>query len=105
MTSDEGAYGAKLGTRFHLSSAPMLVVSSGNQLQVAITELRSDGMPDLPLPIPVEEVFSIHLHLQETDNGPLWVRGQFVADGKISTGSACISDLKSRRFFTFRTLP
>jgi AraC family transcriptional regulator len=51
-------------------------------------------MPELPLPIPVEEAFSIHLHLRETDKGSLWVRGRLVAEGKLSFGSACISDLE-----------
>jgi AraC family transcriptional regulator len=94
MTSAQGAYGTTFGTRFHLSSAPMLAVSMANQLTVAVTELRSKGMPELPLPIPAEEAFSIHLHLRETDNGSLWVRGQLVAEGKLCTGSACISDLE-----------
>jgi hypothetical protein len=94
MTGEQGAYGATFGTRFHLSSAPMLAVSTANQLQVAVTELRSNGMPELPLPIPAEEAFSIHLHLRETDNGSLWVRGQLVAEGKLCSGSACISDLE-----------
>lgn len=94
MASEQGAYGAKLGTSFHLSSAPMLSVSVANQLQLAVTELRSDGMPELPLPISAEEAFSIHLHLQETDNGLLWVRRQLVAEGKLSLGSACICDLE-----------
>ncbi len=94
MTIEQGAYGAQLGTRFHLSSAPMLAVSTASQVQVAITELRSEGMPDLPLPIPDEEAFSIHLHLRETNKGSLWVRGQLVAEGKLSSGSACIADLE-----------
>jgi AraC family transcriptional regulator len=94
MTGEQGAYGATFGTRFHLSSAPMLAVSTANQLQVAVTELRSNGMPELPLPIAAEEAFSIHLHLRETDNGSLWVRGQLVAEGKLCSGSACISDLE-----------
>jgi AraC family transcriptional regulator len=93
MSSEQGAYGTKFGRRFHLSSAPMRAVSIADQLQVAVTELRSDGMPELPLPLPVEEAFSIHLHLRETDNGSLWVRGQLVAEGKLSSGSACILDL------------
>jgi AraC family transcriptional regulator len=94
MSNEPGAYGAKYGTRFHLSSASMLAVSVANQVQVAVTELRSDGMPDLPLPIPVEDAFSIHLHLRETNNGSLWVRRQLVAEGKLSPGSACIADLE-----------
>jgi AraC family transcriptional regulator len=94
MTSAQGAYGAQFGTRFHLSSAPTLAVSIANQLQVAVTELRSEGMPELPLPIPAEEAFSIHLHLRETDNASLWIRGQLVAEGKLCSGSACISDLE-----------
>jgi AraC family transcriptional regulator len=94
MTNEQGAYGAKFGTRFHLSSAPMLAVSKDNQLQVAVTELRSDGMPELPLPISIEEAFSIHLHLRETNNGSLWVRGRLVAEGVLSSGSVCISDLE-----------
>ena len=94
MTGEQGAYGATFGTRFHLSSAPMLVVSTADTLQVAVTELRSTGMPELPLPIPAEEAFSIHLHLRETNNGSLWVRGQLVAEGKLRAGSACISNLE-----------
>lgn len=95
MTSEQGAYGAKFGTYFHLSSVPILAVSIANQLQVAVTELRSEGgMPELSLPIPNEDAFSIHLHLRETDNGRLWVRGRLVAEGKLSSGSACISDLE-----------
>jgi AraC family transcriptional regulator len=94
MTGDPGAYGETFGTRFHLSSVPMLAVLTANQLQVAVTELRSHGMPELPLPIPAEEAFSIHLHLRETHNGSLWVRGQLVAEGKLCSGSACISDLE-----------
>jgi AraC family transcriptional regulator len=94
VTGEQGAYGATFGTRFHLSSAPMLAVSTANQLQIAVTELRSNGMPELPLPIPAEEAFSIHLHLRETNNGSLWVRGQLVAEGKLCAGSACISNLE-----------
>jgi AraC family transcriptional regulator len=94
MTSERGSYGAKFGRRFHLSSTPMLAVSKGDELQVAVTELRSDGMPELPLPISAEEAFSIHLHLRETDNGSLWVRGRLVAEGILSCGSVCISDLE-----------
>ena len=94
MTSEQGAYGAKFGTYFHLSSTPALAVSIANQLQVAVTELRSEGMPELPLPIPNEDAFSIHLHLRETNNGRLWVRGRLVAEGKLSSGSVCISDLE-----------
>jgi AraC family transcriptional regulator len=94
MTSEQGAYGAGFGKRFHLSSAPMLAVSIANQLQVAVTELRSGGMPELPLPIPAEEAFSIHLHLRETGNGSLWIRRQLVAEGKLSPGAACIFDLE-----------
>lgn len=94
MNSEQGAYGAKFGTYFHLSSTPMLAVSIANQLQVAVTELRSEGMPELPLPISNEDAFSIHLHLQETHNSSLWVRGQLVAEGKLSSASACISDLE-----------
>jgi AraC family transcriptional regulator len=94
MAGEQGAYGEKFGTRFHLSSAPTLAFSKGNQLQVAVTELRSNGMPELPLPISVEEAFSIHLHLRETDNGSLWVRGRLIAEGKLSSGSACIADLE-----------
>jgi AraC family transcriptional regulator len=94
MTSEQGAYGTTIGTRFHLSSAPMLAVSIANQLQVAVTELRSSGMPELPLPIPAEEAFSIHLHLRDTGNGSLWVGGQLVAEGKLCSGSACVSDLE-----------
>jgi AraC family transcriptional regulator len=101
MTSEQGAYGANFATRFHLSSAPMLAVSIANQLQVAVTELRSDGMPELPLPIPVEEAFSIHLHLRETGNGSLWVRGQLVAEGNSPLALLVFPILKSRRFFTF----
>jgi len=94
MSSEQGAYGAKFAACFHLPSAPMLTASITNQLQVAVTELRSDGMPDLPLPIPVEEAFSIHLHLRETDKASLWVGRGLVAEGKLSCGSACISDLE-----------
>lgn len=94
MINEQGAYGTQYGTRFHLSSAPMLAVSIANQLQLAVTELRSDGMPDLPLPIPVEEAFSIHVHLRETDKGSLWLRGRLLAEGKLSSGSACIFDLE-----------
>ena len=94
MTNEQGAYGAKFGTFFHLSSAPMLAASIANKLQVAVTELRSDGMPELPLPIAAEEAFSIHLHLRETDKGLLWVRGRLVAEGKLCSASACISDLE-----------
>lgn len=94
MNGEQGAYGARFGTLFHLSSAPVRTVSIANQLQVAVTALRSQGMPELPLPIPDEEAFSIHLHLRETGNGSLWVRGQLVAEGKLSRGSVCISDLE-----------
>jgi AraC family transcriptional regulator len=94
MTSAQGGYGARFGTYFHLSSTPTLAVSIANQLQVAVTELRSEGMPELPLPIPNEDAFSIHLHLRETNNGRLWVRGQLVAEGKLFSGSVCISDLE-----------
>jgi AraC family transcriptional regulator len=94
MISEQGAYGTKFGTCFHLSSAPTLSVSTADQLQVAVTELRSDGMPELPLPIPIEDAFSVHLHLRQTDNGSLWVRGQLVTEGRLSSGSACISNLE-----------
>jgi hypothetical protein len=86
MTGEQGASGATFGTRFHLSSAPMLAISTANQLQVAVTELRSNGMPELPLPIPAEEAISIHLHLRETHNGSLWVRGKLVAMKAIRNG-------------------
>ena len=94
MTIEQGAYGAQFGTCFHLSSTPMLTVSVANELQLAVTELRSEGMPELPLPISNEDAFSIHLHLRETNNGSLWVHGQLVAEGKLSSASACISDLE-----------
>ncbi len=95
MTNEQGAYGAKLWTCFHLSSTPMRAVSIADQLHIGVIELRSDGMPELPLPIPAEEAFSIHLHLRQTDNGSLWVRGRLVAEGKLTPGSVCISDLET----------
>lgn len=95
MTREQGAYGEKFGAYLYLPSAPMLTVSIANQLQIAITKLRSHGMPELPLPILVEEALSVHLHLQNTDNGSLWIRGQLAAEGKLSPGSVCISDLEA----------
>lgn len=94
MSSEQGAYGAKFGRYFHLLSAPMLSVSIANELQVAATELRSDGMPESPLPIPAEDAFSINLHLRETDKGSLRINGRLVAEGKLSSGSACIANLE-----------
>jgi hypothetical protein len=52
MTGEQGASGATFGTRFHLSSAPMLAISTANQLQVAVTELRSNGNARTPLAHP-----------------------------------------------------
>ncbi len=51
-------------------------------------------MPELPLPVPAEEAFSIHLHLRENNNSSLWVRGRLALEEKLSAGSACISDLE-----------
>jgi AraC family transcriptional regulator len=99
VTAEQGAYGEQFATYLRLPSAPMLAVSIGHQLQVAVTELRSDGMSDLPLPIPIEEAFSIDLHLRETDNCSFWVRGRLVGEGRLSPGSVCISDLETPPLF------
>lgn len=93
MNSKQGAYGTTFGTYFHLQSAPMVAVSIANQLQIAVTELCAEGMPQPPLPIPPEDAFSIHLHLRKTCNGSLWMRGRLIAEGNLSSASTCTFDL------------
>jgi hypothetical protein len=102
VTGEQGAYGATFGTRFHLSSAPMLVVSTADTLQVAVTELRSTGMPELPLPIPAEEAFSIHLHCGRLTMGLFGFADSLSRKGNSGLALLVFPTLKSHRFFTFR---
>jgi hypothetical protein len=59
---DQGAYGNRLGSRFHLTSAPAIRLSMLRKSQIAVTLIVNDN-PNLgrTLPIPLEDAFLIHL--------------------------------------------
>lgn len=89
-----GAFGSQIGRYFRLPAAPSLAVERGGSVKVAVTRLRSAKGMTTPTIIPAREnAHSIHLHLKDSPDHALWLRGRHVFQGGYKAGTTSLVNL------------
>jgi AraC family transcriptional regulator len=67
---ETGAYGERMAGYLHLIEPPIHVRLGFGRSELAVTRLHApDGFSDPTSPIPLERVFSIHLHVRANQGG------------------------------------
>jgi AraC-like DNA-binding protein len=91
---DQGAYGNRLGSRFQLNSAPVVILATLRRSQIAVTLIVNDN-PNLgrTLPIPVEDAFLVHLMTRDCLAHDLYIDNKSVSPDPFPTGVTALYDL------------
>jgi AraC-like DNA-binding protein len=92
---NQGAYGNRLGSRFHLNSVPVIMLSTLRKSQMALTEIVNDN-PDLgkTLPIPPEDAFLVNLMTRDCLAHDLYIDNKSVSPDPFPTGVTALYDLR-----------
>jgi AraC family transcriptional regulator len=92
---ETGAFGDRMARYLHLSEPPIHARLGSGRSELAVTRLHApNGFSDPTSPIPLEDAFSIHLHLRANRGGRLWLSGKLVPTGKRPSGGVTILDLE-----------
>jgi AraC family transcriptional regulator len=92
---ETGAFGDRMARYLHLSEPPIHARLGSGRSELAVTRLHApNGFSDPTSPIPLEDAFSIHLHLRANRGGRLWLSGKLVPTGKRPLGGVTILDLE-----------
>ncbi|KAA1176524.1 helix-turn-helix transcriptional regulator [Rhizobium tropici] len=92
----EGAFGHRLGDRFHLRQAPTFVTKALGKFDVAATLIKCDiAHNGLTKPIPCEEALLVALQLKTCLRHDLSIDGKWVKTAPLEAGTTCIYDLQS----------
>jgi AraC-like DNA-binding protein len=92
---DQGAYGNRLGSRFHLNSVPVITLGTLRKSQMALTEIVNDNLnPGRTLPIPPEDAFLVHLMTRDCLAHDLYVDNKSVSPDPFPTGVTALYDLR-----------
>jgi AraC family transcriptional regulator len=89
------AYGQRLGERFRVENAPVIVTRALRPTDIAVTEVRCDNpVPGMSGLIPPEDSFLVGLHFRDVPNREYWEGGQRAAVRNLRAGEISICDLK-----------
>ena len=93
---ERGAYGPRVARHFRLTEAPMLLAGGpGEDVKIAVTRLRSDVGMNERTTVPAREgAFSIHLHMRDSPNHQLWLKGKKVFEGGYRSGTTSLVNLE-----------
>jgi AraC family transcriptional regulator len=92
---ESGAYGERMAGYLHLAEPPIYATLGSGKSELAVTRLRApNGFADPTSAIPLQEAFSIHLHLRANHGGRLWLSGRLIPTGKRPSGGVTILDLE-----------
>jgi AraC family transcriptional regulator len=90
-----GAFGIRMGSRFHLTRAPALVTRTSRNSVLAVTELRCDtGLAEVTAPIRPEKALVVAVQLRALAFHRFWVRDVEVPVGSFPVGAISILDLE-----------
>jgi AraC family transcriptional regulator len=93
--NEQGAYGSRLADKFDLQNPPTMVADALRHGELAVTELRSEGIGHtMTKPIPREDAFFVSFMINECPNHELWVDGHLAAVKPLGVGDSMIYDLK-----------
>jgi len=93
--SEQGAYGHRLGSRFHQEQTRAIVTRALRKSEIAVTELYGDK-PDVPFmseEIPKEDAFLVCLSMHDHQNLELFEDGKGVLT-QLKPGETFLFDLK-----------
>ncbi|HTI00299.1 MAG TPA: AraC family transcriptional regulator [Acidisoma sp.] len=91
---ERGTYGASIARLFQLTEAPFLAAKGAGTTAIAVTRLRSDRpLAEPTSPPPREAAYSIHLHLRDSADHELWLRGKRVFGGAYRQGCTSLLTL------------
>ena len=92
---DQGAYGNRLGSRFHLDSVPVITLGALGKAQMALTEIVNDNPhPGRTLPIPPEDAYLVHLMTRDCLAHDLYIDNKSVTPDPFPTGVTALYDLR-----------
>ena len=92
---DQGAYGNRLGSRFHLNSVPVITLGTLRKSQMALTEIVNDNPdPGRTLSIPSEDAFLVHLMTRDCLAHDLYIDNKSVSPNPFPTGVTALYDLR-----------
>jgi len=93
--SEVGAFGRRLGDRFHLDSAPSIVTRTLKKAELAVTEIRGDTTQNaMSESIPREDAFLIALQLRDYPRHQYWEDGRQAPIADLHAGDTTLYDLK-----------
>jgi AraC family transcriptional regulator len=93
--AEQGAYGNGLGKAFRLSDVPVLMTQTLRKTQLAVTQIRYDGVDfGSTMPIPTEDAYLVALQVRECPDHGLSVNGGEVPCVPIVPGDTMIYDLR-----------
>src|ERR1700728_627714 len=92
---ENGAYGERMAKYLHLNKPPMHARLGSGGSELAVTRLYAPkGFSEPTSAIPLQEAFTIHLHLRANHGGRLWLSGRLIPTGKRPSGGVTILDLE-----------
>ena len=92
---ETGAYGTRMARYLRLPEPPLCTKLGSGQCELAVTHLHAAiGYSEPASSIPAEKAFSIHLHLQPTSEGRLWLGGRLLPTINRLAGGVTILDLE-----------
>ena len=90
----QGAYGDRLGSRFHLNSAPVITLSTRRKSRIAVTLIINDNANlGRTLPIPLEDAFLVHLMTRDCLAHDLYIDNKSVSPDPFPAGVTALYDL------------
>jgi AraC family transcriptional regulator len=90
----QGAHGLAVARCFRLSEAPTVFLGTTDSVGIAVTRLQSSAaLEGRSVPLPREDAYSLALHLRESADHELWLRGRHVYKGAYRTGAVSLVDL------------
>jgi AraC family transcriptional regulator len=89
------AYGQRLGERFQVENAPVIVTRALRTADIAVTEIRCDSpQPGMSDPIQPEDAFIVFLQLRDFPIHEYWEDGRQAPVCDLRAGESCLYDLK-----------
>ena len=90
----QGAHGLAVARCFRLPEAPTLSVGMTGSVGIAVTRLRSEtALEGRSVPPPMEDAYSLALHLRDSADHELWLGSRHVYKGGYRTGAVSLVDL------------
>jgi AraC family transcriptional regulator len=89
------AYGQRLGERFRVENAPVMVSRAFCKGEIAVTELRCDNPPsEMSDPVRQEDAFLLTLHFRDIPSREYWEAGRRAPVCDVRAGETSLQDLK-----------